>query len=55
MDYGFETFETIDENKLSELSKSELFKNIYKTLLSYCLKCRKNSESENPSIARKNK
>ena len=29
------------------------FQSIYKTMLSYCLKCRKNTESKNLKVARK--
>ena len=29
--------------------------NIYKTMLSYCLKCRKNTESKNGKVVKKSK
>ena len=46
--YGFEKLEIIDNEEKSGLFKSLNY--MYKTMLSYCLKCRKKRESKNPRI-----
>ena len=35
-----------------EIKNSNSKYTIYKTMLSYCLKCRKNTESKNPEVVR---
>ena len=37
------------------LTVHQRFSFIYKPMLSYCLKCRKNLENKNPKVARTNK
>ena len=49
---GFKKFETIDREELLDLRKTSA---IYKTMISSCLKCRKNTESKNPRKANTNK
>ena len=38
-----------------KLGINQKLQSYYKTILLYCLKCRKKTESENPKVAKKNK
>ena len=41
--------------KKSKISMTNKSLNIYKIIMSYCLKCRKNTESKNPKVLKTKK
>ena len=49
-DCGFKTFGTIDEKVFSDLLKVQT---IYKTMFSYCLKCKEKTDSKNPTVVKR--
>ena len=49
-DWCFKRFATTHEEEMNDLLKK--IQSNYKTMLSYCLKCRKNTESKNPKVVK---
>ena len=49
-DWCFKRFATTHDEEMNDLLKK--IQSNYKAMLSYCLKCRKNTESKNPKVVR---
>ena len=54
MDNVLKKFDEMKEKieNFKALAIQQRFKSIYKTMLSYCFECRKNTESKNPKLDR---